>query len=207
VLEEDVDLEQLYRSGKEAGFFDLDVLIPPLEPETLSLPMDRARDFLRGVPGVVPSDLLRITVLTGPIGVFRKGSYRVTSLHPRTHAARIVPAVEILTVAPGASYEIAAEVTNPSETVWLKDGRRGIGYVRLGGHLLDAAGSQVELDYGRAGLPHDVPGGQSVALRLAVRAPDAPGRYLVRLDMVNEGVCWFAQQGSPMAAVELIVRA
>src|SRR6185369_10980598 len=125
------------------GFDDLEVLLPPLEPEAISLPMERARLFLRGVPGVVPTDVLRVAVLTGPIGVFRKGPYRVTSLHPRNHVARIAPEAAALTAAPGARYELAAEVTNPSETVWLRDGRRGIGYVRLGAHLHDAAGAQI----------------------------------------------------------------
>jgi SAM-dependent methyltransferase len=207
VLEEDVDLEQLYRSGLEAGFDDLEVLLPPVEPEALTLPMNRARAFLRGVPGVVPTDLLRLAILTGPIGVFRKGPYRITSLHARAHAARIEPEVAALTAATGAVFDLSARVTNPTETVWLRDGRRGIGYVRLGAHLLDAAGAQIELDYGRVALSHDLALGQGARLTLSLKAPAQPGRYTVRLDMVNEGVCWFAQQGSPVADVALDVRA
>jgi protein-L-isoaspartate O-methyltransferase len=205
VLEEDVDLEQLYQTAVGAGFRDLEVLLPPIDPATLTLPLDRARLFLRGVPGIVPTDLLRLTVLIGPIGILRKGPYAVTSLHPRSHAARIVPAAAALRAEAGASYAIAVEVTNPTETVWLREGRRGNGYVRLGAHLHDAAGAQRELDYGRAELPHDVPAGRTVRLSIALVAPAAPGRYVVRLDMVNEGVCWFAQQSASAVDVPLEV--
>lgn len=206
VLEEDVDLEQLYRSGKQAGFADLEVLIPALEPEALTLPMDRMRLFLRGVPGVVPADLLRNAVLTGPIGVFRKGPYRATSLHPWSHHADIRPAVRTVSVRTGEDYRIPVDVKNPTETVWLREGRRGIGYVRLGAHLMNPAGKQIELDYGRAELPGDVGPGVIRRMDIVLTAPPAPGTYTVRLDMVNEGVCWFAQTGSPTADVTLDVR-
>jgi SAM-dependent methyltransferase len=206
VLEEDVDLEQLYRSGRAAGFADLEVLVPPLEPEALALSMDRARAFLRGRPGIVPARLLRLAILTGPMGVFRKGPYRVTSLHPRSHRAQIEPEVKALAVAPGASFTVAARVTNRTETVGLREGRRGIGYVRLGAHLHAATGEQRELDYGRGALAGDLEGGSEERVVLSLIAPANVGRYLVRLDMVNEGVCWFAQEGSPTADVSLDVR-
>jgi SAM-dependent methyltransferase len=207
VLEEDVDLEQLYRSGKAAGFDDLDVLIPALEPEALALPMDRMRLFLRGVPGVLPTDLLRNAVLTGPIGVFRKGPYRATSLHPRSHQAEIEPASRTVSARAGETFVLAVRLRNPTETVWLREGRRGIGYVRLGAHLLDGDGRELELDYGRGTLPKDVTQGEAVPAEIRLEAPKAPGLYIVRLDMVNEGVCWFAQTGSPAADVALDVRA
>jgi SAM-dependent methyltransferase len=206
VLEEDVDLEQLYRSGRDAGFDDLEVVMPPLEPEMLSFPMARARQFLRGVPGALPTDLLRLVLLTGPMGMFRKGAHAITSLHPREHVARIRPQSPAVTAAPGASFRLDVEVENPAETVWLRDGRRGIGYVRLGAHLHEAAGPQIELDYGRAALPQDLALGQKARVALVLTAPTAPGCYLIRLDMVNEGICWFAQQGSPVVDVDLDVR-
>jgi hypothetical protein len=168
--------------------------------------MRKARAFLRGMPAIVPTDLLRLSILTGPIGVFRKGPYRITSLHPRSNLARIAPESGSVAARPGAAFTVAATVTNPSETVWLREGRRGIGYVRLGAHLMDAAGQQLDLDFGRIELPHDVPAGASVRLVLSLVAPKSPGRYGLQLDMVNEGICWFAQQGSPVADVRLDVR-
>ena len=95
--------------------------------------------------------------------------------------------------------------TNPTDTAWLQAGRRGQGFVRLGAHLLAADGRTLEHDYGRASLPHDVGRRESVALTLRLRAHGNPGRYRVCLDLVNEGICWFAEEGSATVSFELVV--
>jgi len=205
ILEQDLDLEQFYRSALTAGFRDLELAIPALEPEILTLPMGRMRSFLRGMSWIVPQDFLRKAVLTGPIGVFRKGPYPVSSLNPRTHLAEIRPAVSRVPAAAGTELTIAVRVTNRTETVWLRGGRRGRGYVRLGAHLLDDSGAMLDHDYGRAELPRDLRRGESAEMEIRLRAPDSPGSYIVRLDMVNEGMCWFAQHGSPSSDVRFEV--
>ena len=105
----------------------------------------------------------------------------------------------------GVPFRIQADLVNTAETVWLREGRSGRGYVRLGAHLLDDQGRTVEADYGRADLPRDVPEGGSVRVEMELRAPAASGRFLVRLDLVNEGVCWFEAVGSPTATYVLEV--
>jgi hypothetical protein len=35
--------------------------------------------------------------------------------------------------------------------------------------------------------------------------PDRAGRHLLRLDLVDEGVAWFEQHGSPTTELELLV--
>jgi len=60
-------------------------------------------------------------------------------------------------------------------------------------------------DYGRAELPRDIEKGDRASVELSLRAPSEPGSYIVRLDMVNEGTCWFAQRGSPEADVSMEV--
>jgi SAM-dependent methyltransferase len=205
VLEQDVDIEQFYRSGIEAGFQGLELLIPPLPPEILTLPMQRLRWYLRGFTWLVPSAFVRKEILCGPMGVFRKGPYPVTSLNPRSQRARIVPAKDSVRIGAGDSFSLAVRVTNLGETVWLRTGRHGRGFVRLGAHLLDASGRTIEHDYGRAELPGDVPEDRTVPLEIRLKAPHASGRFRIRLDMVNEGVRWFEQDGSAAGSVELIV--
>jgi SAM-dependent methyltransferase len=205
VLEEDVDLEQLFRSGTAAGFQDLELPVPALEPEILTLSMARMRWYLRGLSWLVPSYLHRSAVLRGPIGVFSKGPYAVSSLHPRHYMASIRPATRTLSVRGGQEFIINATVENRCDTVYLKEGRRGVGYVRLGAHLLTEDGRLIEMDFGRAGLPEDLPRGARARMRLDLKAPSGPGRHIVRLDMVNEGVCWFAEKGSKVADVALNV--
>ena len=200
ILEQDLDLEQFYRSAMAAGFQGLELALSALDPELLTVPMDRMRSFLRGSSWIVPADFIRKTVLMGPIGVFRKGPHSVTSLNPRTHHAKIQPDVTRLSVAAGEELSLGVRVTNQAETVWLREGRRGRGYVRLGAHLLKGQ-EMLGHDYGRAELPRDLAKGDKASVELSLRAPSEPGSYVVRLDMVNEGTCWFAQRGSPEADV------
>jgi hypothetical protein len=55
-------------------------------------------------------------------------------------------------------------------------------------------------------LPADVPAGQSVDLQFDVHAPQAGGSYDLEIDLVQEGVAWFADRGSSIAKVPVAVR-
>ncbi len=206
VLEREIDLEQLYQGAIAAGFRGLEVLVPGLHPHALTLPMRRLRWYLRGFSWLLPANHFRLAILGAPIALLWKGPYFVSSLHPREQAARIRPAVTRLVCRPGEPTTIETELVNTGATVWLREGRHGRGYVRLGAHLLDASGTMTELDFGRAELPHDIPLQGRARVTLAVQAPASPGRYVVRLDMVNEGIAWFAAAGSETADVGLEVR-
>jgi hypothetical protein len=92
-------------------------------------------------------------------------------------------------------------LVNTAETTWLREGRHGRGYVRLGAQLLDGAAELLSRDHARAGLPRDVPEGGSAQVVLELAAPDRPGRYVLRLDLVNEGVGWFEAEGSSVVDV------
>lgn len=205
ILEEDLDLEQFYRSGMAAGFDGLDLMIPALEPEILTLPMNRMRLFLRGMSWLVPQDFLRKAILAGPIGVFRKGAHAVTSINPRMLAADIRPTVSWLSAKTGETVRLSARIRNHTETVWLKESGRDKGFVRLGAHLVGGERAVVNHDYGRADLPRDIAKGDEVVVEMSLVAPSEPGSYTIELDMVNEGMCWFAQQGSQTAQVSLDV--
>jgi len=205
ILEEDLDLEQFYQTGIASGFRGLELMIPALEPEVLSLPMDRMRMFLRGMSWLVPPDFLRKSILAGPIGVFRKGAYVVTSMNPHMLAARITPSAARVSANAGESIRLAARIRNHTDTVWLKDSGRDRGFVRLGAHLLNGNLTVVDHDYGRAELPRDVAKGDEVDVEMRIDAPREPGDYTIELDMVNEGMCWFAQRGSEVANVHLEV--
>jgi hypothetical protein len=138
--------------------------------------------------------------------VFWKGPHFVSSLHPREQSAAIRPAAGGVTCGPGESVTLEVSVTNTSATAWLREGRHGRGFVRLGAHLIGQDGTMLDHDYARASLPGDVPEHASASVALVLRAPDAPGRFTVRLDMVNEGIGWFAEGKSQTADVTLTVR-
>jgi hypothetical protein len=51
-------------------------------------------------------------------------------------------------------------------------------------------------DDGRTALPNDLPPGAEIELNLKVRAPLRSGDYILFLDLVQEQVSWFYEQGS-----------
>jgi len=205
VLEREIELEQLHQAGLAAGFRGLEVLVPGLNPRSLTLPMRRLRWYLRGFSWLLPANHFRLAIIGAPIALLWKGPHFLSSLHPREHSARIHPSASLITCRPAEPATIEADLVNTNATAWLREGRQGVGYVRLGAHLLDASGAVIELSCGRADLPHDVPMHGRVRVALTLRAPSAPGRYTVRLDMVNEGIAWFAETGSETADVGLEV--
>lgn len=207
ILEQDLDVERVYQSARAAGFREMELFVPGIHPHNYSLPMSRVRWFLRGISWLVPSNYTRLAILTGPIGILRKGPYAVTSIHPRSHTALIRTTVPAVASPSGAMFDLPLTVTNPTETVWLKEGWRGRGCVRAGAHLMSAAIEMLELDYGRADLPRDILPGASACVSLRLRAPANPGRYVVRIDMVNEGISWFERHGSRVVDVLLDVDA
>jgi SAM-dependent methyltransferase len=205
VLEREIDIEQLHAAGLAAGFRGLEAVVPGLHPHALTLPIRRLRWYLRGLSWLLPSNLLRLAILGAPVVLLWKGPHFISSLHPRDQSAEIQPAVGSLSCSPGESVTFAVALRNTNATVWLRAGRHGRGYVRVGAHLLDASGGLLALDHARAALSADVPMHGRVQASLTLQAPAVPGRYIVRLDMVNEGIAWFEEGGSKAVDVGLEV--
>jgi hypothetical protein len=63
----------------------------------------------------------------------------------------------------------------------------------------------IDRDYARGELPHDLRKNEKARVSMKFKAPHEPGNYILMLDMVNEGVCWFQERGSEPVSVELIV--
>jgi hypothetical protein len=88
-------------------------------------------------------------------------------------------------------------VRNDGPAPWQARERDGEPYqLSLGNHWLDAAGRVLVNDDGRTQLPRDILPGEEAALTLHLNAPNAPGDYLIELDMLQEGVSWFGPRGS-----------
>lgn len=127
------------------------------------------------------------------------------STAPGLLRAEIRTAPTTLRCAPDAAISVEVDVRNAGNTLWLHAPKAQGGHVAVGAHLLDAAGRQIELDFLRAPLPRDVPPGDSVRVAAALQAPPTPGRYVIELDMVDEGIAWFGSRGSATRRVVLDV--
>jgi hypothetical protein len=58
---------------------------------------------------------------------------------------------------------------------------------------------------GRYGISKDLAPGEETELPLGVTAPKDPGEYFLEIDVVQEGVAWFSDKGSPTAKTRISV--
>jgi SAM-dependent methyltransferase len=120
--------------------------------------------------------------------------------------ARLSTGACSLSADPGAQITLDVVVENRSPHVWpaLADGR-GLCQICVANRWLFEDGDLLQRDDGRCPLPFDVAPGASVSTMLVVTAPREDGRYLLELDLVQEDIAWFGQQGSPTLRVPCIV--
>jgi hypothetical protein len=109
-------------------------------------------------------------------------------------------------VASKARVNIRVAVRNAGGAVWLAR-ERGLSPLQLSAanHWLDASGQPVTNDDGRGALPQDLRPGEETEITFAVNAPQRPGDYLLEIDMLQEGVSWFALKGSKTLRVPVRV--
>jgi 4-amino-4-deoxy-L-arabinose transferase-like glycosyltransferase len=93
--------------------------------------------------------------------------------------------------------KLRVAVRNEGDAVWLARERAGSPFqLSAGNHWLDASGDTVTNDDGRGPLPHDLRPGDEAEISFTINAPPRPGNYLLEVDMLQEGVSWFALKGS-----------
>lgn len=126
----------------------------------------------------------------------RDGEKPKTSRHPGLLTAALeVPAFPMV-VRRGVPSVLRVRATNTGDTLWLSKATSVGGYVTVGCKLLDVSGRLVDDTVGRTRLPADVPPGGTATIEVRLDAPAtiAPGSYDLRVDLVNELVCWFADR-------------
>lgn len=94
----------------------------------------------------------------------------------------------------GAGTRCAVDVVvgNASSQQWDTDRTRMLP-VNVGNHWSAPDGAVVVGDDGRAPVARDLAPHEHTTVRLDVTAPDEPGRYVLEVDVVQEGVAWFAE--------------
>lgn len=111
------------------------------------------------------------------------------------------------TSSPGSDMRFTMKVHNCGAALWQAAGaEEQPGVVKLGAHLLALNEEPVIWDYWRARLPADLPPDQSASVVIILRAPDAPGEYIVEFDMVLEHLSWFEDLGTRTVRHRIEVR-
>lgn len=97
----------------------------------------------------------------------------------------------------GLRETVYVKVRNVSNGTWPALAKTDGSYrVLIGNHWLDENNKPLRNDDGRSTLLYDLGPGEEIELPLTVTAPARPGNYVLEIDVVQEGVAWFASKNS-----------
>lgn len=203
VIENDIDIEEIWRLAQPAGFTDLKLAV--FNPEPLYLDAAQFADFLGGGRSTREYTNATQTFLQNQRNFFLfKGEPKPKdSRYAKDLTARVSLSAAEVSVREGESIKVNARVTNSSASVWLPRSA-GLGAVMLGCHVRHADGSMFHESYHweplTAGDEHPIIPGATV--EVTVTLPPLPrGEYLLEFDLVSNDVCWFAINGSEIAQI------
>jgi ubiquinone/menaquinone biosynthesis C-methylase UbiE len=216
VLEQDLPPRQLARACLRAGFSQVAVrpvallsggrsrILPPY-----ALWRAAPRVFLHKRLQRLWSTLTeRLLNLVSPmhIVVAAKGTPWADSRRPETLLARFREVDCPTTLRVGIPTAFRVRVQNTGQTRWIAAAEpAGVGQVRLGLSLLETDGRLRQLDFGRSDLSRDVAPGEEIRIEGEIPPLPEAGRYVVRFDLVAEGVSWFGDRGTIPRAVPVVV--
>ncbi|HYJ05467.1 MAG TPA: methyltransferase domain-containing protein [Chthoniobacterales bacterium] len=96
----------------------------------------------------------------------------------------------------GAPLGVRLKVSNTGDTLWLGGNYMRRGAVTLGVKILDAEGNLVDEFHGEPALPRAMAPGEKTVAVIERAAPAKPGSYSMKIDLVDQHVCWFEERGS-----------
>ena len=99
-------------------------------------------------------------------------------------------------VEPGEKISATITIRNIGDTLWLSGQTLRAGVVMPGVRVFDQRGEMVSEVHGYPMLPRSIAPGQYVSITLPCPVPSVPGTYTVKIDLVDQQVCWFEERGS-----------
>jgi MoaA/NifB/PqqE/SkfB family radical SAM enzyme len=106
----------------------------------------------------------------------------------------------------GRALQVNTRVRNLSTRAFPAQASYGRRLVRLGAQLCAADGTIINRDLARAWLPQPLGPGDRADIAIEIPAPEQPGRYALKFDLVSEGIDWFEACGSQTTTRTLWVR-
>lgn len=106
---------------------------------------------------------------------------------------------------PSAQVSLPLNIRNIGLSPWPQTSVPTPGGVSLGAHLLDAGGTTLVPDFFHLAMTTALAPGAAVDICCRFAAPSEPGAFRLKLDMVQEHVCWFEHRGSRPIEIPLFV--
>ena len=196
VLENDIDVNEIFRFAQTAGFTDLSV--KAVSDMEMSLSQHNLLFGQSGDTETLRSELWNQTynaMHNRAIFFLHKGPLaRDSRSHVGlAHVIRIDKTDHVLEA--GQALRLSVTITNTGTASWLNTNSQIFGIVRLATHLYDGDGKLMEIDFSRHELPVPVSPGETITMSVEEHLPGS-GRYRLAFDLVAEGVMWFENVGS-----------
>lgn len=148
--------------------------------------------------------LLRGVVADHPVIVARKTrAVRAEGNEPFRSSVEILMAPAA--VAAGTRIDLDVRVINTGTSSWPAGVQDLSGVPRLGIQLLDRDRRLIDRDFHRHSLTSPLASGDTGTWHVTSPAPREPGTYVLKLDMVVEGVAWLESRGSQVGLHRLRV--
>jgi hypothetical protein len=213
VLENDIDLRQIWACAERAGFTDLRVALFNASPTHVSL--SEFEDYLSGGPlaenALEKNEKAQLHYLSFHRLFFLKkaGEQRRDSRQIEGLSGKLDLALAVLKGRAGERLHVTGTVANDGGSDWLPASAK-IGGVKIGVHLLNADGVGIDHDFARHHLTPDagrkVTPGEILPVDFHIALPSHPGRYRLEFDLVSEGVVWFANLGMKTVKISVEVQ-
>jgi hypothetical protein len=111
----------------------------------------------------------------------------------------------------GQKETVQVRLKNASQVFWwargaeFNDRQDNMFYIAAGNRWLKPDGSLLTNMDGRYGISANLKPGEETEIPLGITAPKEPGEYTLEVDLVQEGVAWFSDKGSPTAKAKVTV--
>lgn len=203
VLENDIDLNEIFSLAEPAGFTRLSVrvmndLAISLEQYNALFDSSVANLELRSAAWGRMHD----TMLNRTVFFLHKGELRPDSRGHGGLAHRMSVDPETVASPGGDPVTLRFTITNTGAAHWLNRAPEIFGLVRLACHLYDEQGALLNLDHFRSELPTSVAPGETIHMTVTVPVHERRPCSLV-FDLVAEGVRWFENAGSKPVVVRV----
>jgi len=109
--------------------------------------------------------------------------------------------------ATGEKIVLPLSVENTGDTLWL-GGRyqRRSGIVTLGVKIINHEGVVVDEFHGEPPLPRCIAPKEKADVVIERICPSAPGAYTLKIDLVDQQICWFEERGAEPLSLPLQIR-
>ena len=127
------------------------------------------------------------------------------SRRPGVLRAEISAQSSAISVGLGETFAVELSLRNAGDTLWLGGPLLRRGGVMLGVKIFDETGTLCDEFHGEPPLPRALGPNESCTVTIEHAAPREAGRYQVKIDLVDQHICWFEERGSKPLTLPLAV--